>query len=358
MPLPLHLRAVRLPEGSDAEDLWIVDGRLTDRPAPGAADLPGGWWLPGGLVDAHVHLTMNFGRRQPFDDGSDALIAANARAFRDAGILAVRDAGCAWGGVPRESADGPRLQRAGSILAPSGRGYPNVCRLVEAGDLVRVALEEVSAGAQWVKVLGDFPGPDGNWFTAPANYPRDVLTTLVREAHAAGARVMAHSTGLGAADLVAAGVDAIEHGMALTPDLVAAMADRSIAWTTTFATAYKHVGPLAAQQSPVGAYLRGQFDRLRDLLPRAVVLGVPILAGTDEVPGAALVRELEYLPPFGLTTTQALAAGSTAARAWLGFPTVEVGGVADLVLYDTDPRVDPAALDRPSAVVFDGARVV
>ena len=223
---------------------------------------------------------------------------------------------------------------------------------------VRVALEEVSAGAQWVKVLGDFPGPDGNWFTAPANYPRDVLTTLVREAHAAGARVMAHSTGLGAADLVHAGVDAIEHGMALTPDLVAAMADRSIAWTTTFATAYKHVGPLAAQQSPVGAYLRGQFDRLRDLLPRAAALGVPILAGTDEVPGAALVRELEYLPPFGLTTTQALAAGSTAARAWLGFPTVEVGGVADLVLYDTDPRVDPAALDRPSAVVFDGARVV
>lgn len=358
MTPPLRLRAVRLPEGSAPEDLWIVDGRLTDRPVDGATDLPGGWWLPGGLVDAHVHLTMNFGRRQPFDDGSDALIAANARGFRDAGILAVRDAGCAWGGVPRESADGPRLQRAGSIIAPPGRGYPNVCRLVPADDLVRVALEEVAGGAHWVKVLGDYPAADGNWFAAPSNYPREVLTTLVREAHAAGARVMAHSTGLGAADLVAADVDAIEHGTALTSDLVAAMADRGIAWTTTFATAYKHVGPLATQQTPVGAYIRGQFDRLRELLPRALDRGVPILAGTDEVPGAALVRELEYLPQFGLTPTHAIAAGSTAARAWLHFAPVEVGRTADLVLYDADPRADLAVLDRPSAVVFDGVRVV
>lgn len=358
MPRPLHLHAVRLPDGALPEERWIVDGRLTDHPAPDALDLPGGFWLPGGLVDAHVHLTMNFGRRQPFDDGSDALMAANARTFRDAGILAVRDAGCAWGGVPRETADGPRLQRAGSIIAPPGRGYPNVCRLVDAGDLVRVALEEVAAGASWVKVLGDYPGPDGNWFAAPSNYPREVLAEVVREVHAAGSRVMAHSTGLGAADLVAAGVDAIEHGMALTPDLVAAMADRGIAWTTTFATAHKHLGALVDQQSPVGGYIRGKLDVLRELLPRAVALGVPVLAGTDEVPGAALVRELDYLPRFGLTPTQTLAVGSTSARTWLGFPDVDAGGVADLVLYDADPRADLTALDRPSAVVFDGARVV
>jgi imidazolonepropionase-like amidohydrolase len=357
MSSPLHLRAVRLPDGTDPEDAWIVDGRLTDRPVPGAVDLPGNWWLPGGLTDAHVHLTMNFGRRQPFDDGSDVLMAANARSFRDAGILAVRDAGHAWGGVPRETAAGPRLQRAGSILAPPGRGYPNVCRLVESGDLVRVALEEVSAGAQWVKVLGDYPGPDGNWFGAPPNYPRDVLVEVVREVHRAGARVMAHSTGLGATDLVAAGVDAIEHGMVLTPDLVAAMADRGIAWTTTFATAYKHLGALVDQQTPVGGYIRGKLDALRELLPRALALGVPVLAGTDEVPGAALVRELEYLPRFGLTTAETLAVGSTSARAWLGFPAADVGGVADLVLYDADPRADLTVLDRPSAVVLDGVRV-
>ena len=73
---------------------------------------------------------------------------------------------------------------------------------------------------------------------------------------------MGHSTGLGATDLVAAGADSIEHGMALTRDLVEQMAERRIAWTLTLATAYKHVGGLAEQQSPVGSYLRSQFDVL------------------------------------------------------------------------------------------------
>lgn len=357
MPPALHLHATRLPDGSAPEHLWIADGRLQDRPVGGAIDLPGGWWLPGGLVDAHVHLTMNFGKLMPHDDGSDALIAANGRAQVQAGVLAVRDAGYAWGGVPRPTADGPRLQRAGSLIAPPGRGYPNVCRLVTPEDLVAVALEEIAAGAQWVKVLGDFPGPDGNWFAAPSNYPADTLTRLVREAHAAGARVMGHSTGLGAIDLVAAGVDSIEHGMAISHELAARMADRGTAWITTFATADKHVGSLAAQTGPVGAYLRAQFDRLRDVLPAAVARGVPVLAGTDEMPMGALARELAYLPQFGLTAHDALAAGSIAARAWLGFPAVVPGAGADLVTFEADPRSDLTALGRPAAVVLAGARV-
>lgn len=207
-------------------------------------------------------------------------------------MLALRDAGYAWGGVPRESPDGPRLQRVGSLMAPAGRGYPSVCRAVAPEDLVRVALEEVAGGAQWVKVLGDFPDADGNWFAAPSNYSADVLARLVREVHAAGARVMGHSTGLGAADLVTAGVDSAEHGMALTPDQVAQMADRGIAWTATLATAFKDVGVLAEQSTPVGAYIRGQLDRRRDLFPKAVSLGVPVLAGTDEIPMGASVARL------------------------------------------------------------------
>lgn len=352
---PWHLHGVLLPHGIEPQDWWIVDGRLTDRPAPGASDLPGGWILPGGLVDAHVHLTMNFGKAMPCEDGSDALIAANSAAQRKAGVLAIRDAGCAWGGVPRESVEGPRLQRAGSLIAPPGRGYPNVCRLASQDDLLTVALEEIAAGAQWVKVLGDFPGVDGNWFAAPSNYPRDVLVTLVREVHSAGARVMGHSTGLGAADLIAAGVDSVEHGMALTTDLIKAMADGGIAWTLTLATAHKHVGAVASLQNPVGVYIRGQLDRLRDLLPMAAEIGVPILAGTDEIGMGALAEELQWLTRYGLTPARALAAGSTSGRTWLGFRPVSAGDLADLVTYDVDPRAGLDVLKRPAAVLYGGA---
>lgn len=123
---PWHVRGVVLPDGDRSCDWWIVDGHLTDELVAGASDLPGAWVLPGGLVDAHTHLTMNFGHAMPHADGSDDLIAANGAAQLRAGVLALRDAGHAWGGVPRECPDGPRLQRAGSLIAPPGRGYPNV----------------------------------------------------------------------------------------------------------------------------------------------------------------------------------------------------------------------------------------
>ena len=298
---------------------------------------------------------MNFGRVMPHADGGDALIAANSAAQVGRGVLAVRDAGCAWGGVPRELPGGPRLQRAGRIIAPPGRGYPNVCVDAAPDQLIRTAMDDVEAGAHWVKFIADFPAADGNWFAAPVNYPRALMAELVRTAHASGARVMAHSTGLAVPDLVAAGVDAIEHGMVMTADLVEAMAQQQIAWTSTLATAYKHVGPLAAQQSPVGAYIRGHFDRLRALFPLAVAGGVPVLAGADEIGMGVLPRELDRLVESGLTRQQALAAGSTVARTFLRFPAVAAGARADLVTYAADPRGDLAVLSQPAAIVYDGS---
>lgn len=354
---PWHLRAVRLPEGTEAEEWWITDGKLSDVPIAGARELPGGWFLPGGLVDAHAHLTMNF-NGFALRDGSNDLIAANMAAQRAAGVLVLRDAGRAWGGQPRpDTMCGPRLQLAGRLLAPPERGYPQICSWVEADQLVEVALEEVKQGATWVKIMGDFPGPDGNWFAAPPNYPRDVLQTLVQAVHAAGGRVMAHSTGLAAADLVAAQVDSIEHGMQLNGELLEAMAHHNIAWTVTMGTALKHVGDLATLNNPIGAYIRTELDRVRELLPLAVSLGVPLLAGTDELPHGAIAQELAALQDFGLSPRDALATGSTAARAWLGLPPMTVGAPADLVTFSVDPRTNISILAQPTVVLFNGKRV-
>lgn len=343
-----------LPGGGAPRDWWIRDGLITETPVPGAVDLPGAWLLPGGLVDAHVHLTMNFGRRMPNEDGSDALVDANALAHLSTGVLALRDAGCAWGGTPRARDGRPALQRAGHILAPPSRGYPNVCRSVGSDALLQAAIDDLDGGAQWVKILGDFPDHTGNWFMAPANYPRETIEAVVREAHARGARVMAHSTGLGAADLIRAGVDCLEHGMVLTPDLVREMAERGTAWSLTLTTALKHIGPLMALDNPVGQYLRGAMDQVRERLALATSLGVTLMAGSDEIGVGGLGAELECLTQYGLSAEHALAAGSTSARRWLGLPDVVPGAVADLVLYERDPRTDLAVLRQPAAVVLGG----
>lgn len=351
---PWHIHAIRLPDGTTSEEWWVADGRLSDTPIPGARDLPGAYLLPGGLVDSHIHRTMNF-NGFALADGSDVLAEANLAAQRAAGVLAVRDAGLAWGGWPSgEPEHGPRLQSAGRLLAAPGRGYPNICTWVAPEQLVAAGLEEVRRGAAWVKIMADFPGPDGNWFMGPPSFPREVVAALVRAVHAAGARVMAHSTGLAAPDLVHAGVDSIEHGMRLSGELLEQMAARNIAWSLTLGTALMHVGPLAAQEGPVGQYIRSELARTRELLPLAAMLGVPLLAGTDELPQGAIAREVAHLHEYGLTPAQAIAAASTGARAFLGFPAFTPGAPADLVLFDADPRRDLAALGRPRAILFAG----
>jgi imidazolonepropionase-like amidohydrolase len=222
---------------------------------------------------------------------------------------------------------------------------------------VEIALEELKQSAGWVKIMGDFPGPDGNWFAAPANYPRAVLHALVQAVHAAGGRVMAHSTGQAVADLVAARVDSIEHGMQLNGELLEAMARHNIAWTLTVGTALKHVGALATLNSPVGAMIRAELARVRELLPLAVSLGVPLLAGTDELPHGAIAQELAVLHDYGLSTRDAIAIASTEARSWLGLPAVTLGATADLVTFASDPRANLGALGQPAAVVFNGSHL-
>ena len=52
-----------------------------------------------------------------------------------------------------------------------------------------------------------------------------------------------------------------------------------------------------------------------------------------------------------------LRAASWGARSWLGFPGLVEGGLADLVVYDEDPRADLRVVAAPSRIVLRG-RVV
>jgi imidazolonepropionase-like amidohydrolase len=56
----------------------------------------------------------------------------------------------------------------------------------------------------------------------------------------------------------------------------------------------------------------------------------------------------------GMAPADVLAAGSWAARDWLGFPGLVEGGLADLVVYEADPREDLRVLTAPSRIVLRG----
>jgi imidazolonepropionase-like amidohydrolase len=91
------------------------------------------------------------------------------------------------------------------------------------------------------------------------------------------------------------------------------------------------------------------------MLAEAVTSGVTILAGTDCA--GTLVDEVRHLVAFGLTPIHALRAATTDARDFLGMPSLEEGGPADVVTFEGDPRDDPDVLTEPAAVVLNGVRV-
>lgn len=88
--------------------------------------------------------------------------------------------------------------------------------------------------------------------------------------------------------------------------------------------------------------------------------GVPIYAGTDAggyLPHGLVGQEMAALAAI-LGNSGALAAGSWAARRWLGHPDALTDGApADFVVLDADPRLDLGMLQAPRFVVLRG-RVV
>jgi hypothetical protein len=87
--------------------------------------------------------------------------------------------------------------------------------------------------------------------------------------------------------------------------------------------------------------LRGPLPQWRESIPRAVALGVPVLAGSDELDAGRLWREVVGLHEHaGLAAEQALAAATDVPRRALELP----AGPQDVVACPADPRSDPRAL--------------
>jgi imidazolonepropionase-like amidohydrolase len=355
VPSALHLRGVLLPE--DAErDLYVHAGRLTFEPVPGAETvLTGGWLLPG-LVDAHCHLGLS-------PDGwvtEPAALAAQARTDRDAGTLLIRDCGSPVDTRPlADQPELPRLIRAGRHLARPKRYIRELAHEVEPDQLVDAVAEQAGYGGGWVKLVGDWI--DRDLADLAPLWPAGVLHAAVSRAHELGAKVAVHVFGEAALpDLIAAGVDSIEHGTGLADDQLGLLAGRGTALVPTLINIdnFPAIAAQAEQKFPAyAAHTRRLHAGARDRVRAAYEAGVPIFAGSDAGGGIAhgrLVDEIHALHGAGLPAAAALAAGSWAARAWLGLPGLVEGAPADLIAYPADPRTDLATLRTPTRIILRG----
>src|SRR5437588_1348738 len=230
-----------------AEKIEAV-GPASDVKAPADAkviDLPGLTLMPG-LIDAHSHILLHPYSETVWNDqvAREALSLRVARATNHlrstllAGFTTLRDLGTEGAGyadvglkqaVNQGIISGPRLFVATRAIVASGtygpKGYAsewNVPQGAEEADgidsLTRVVREQIGKGADWVKLYADYRWGAGG--AAHATFTLDEMKLAVEIAHSAGIPVSAHSTSTeGARRAILAGVDTIEHGDGLTPEL-------------------------------------------------------------------------------------------------------------------------------------------
>jgi len=355
----LHLRGVFLPDDSE-RDAWILDGRLTfDRPSGEHESIATGGWVTPGFIDAHCHVGLGPTGHVPDPEQQ----AQQALLDRDAGALLLRDAGSPVDNRSVQQRDDlPRLIRAGRHIARSKRYIRHLGIEVEPEELVAEIERQVAYGDGWVKIAADWIDRDlGD--LAPT-FPDDALAAAIGRAHELGARVAAHVFGEDALPgLIAAGIDSIEHGTGLTDELIdaAKAAGAAVVPTLINTDNFPQIALAGEDKFPKYAiHVRELFATSRERIRRAHEAGVPIYTGTDaggSLPHGLVRSEIVALAGAGIPLADVIAQASWRGRAWLGLPGLEEGAPADLVVYDTDPRADLAAVMLPRRIVLRG-RVV
>jgi imidazolonepropionase-like amidohydrolase len=339
-------------------DLWLVGDRVTRQPVAGATTVSADGFVIPGLVDAHCHIGIAPGGA-PITTVDEAVRLAILD--RDAGVLAIRDAGSPYP-YPQldDDPEVPRLARAGQHVAPVKRYLRDIGVEVEAADVPSTVAAQARAGNGWVKLVGDWLDR-GIADLAPA-WDAATLRAAVDAAHAAGARAAVHTFGEEAVRImVEAGVDSVEHGTGLSTDLLDEMARRGTALVPTMVNVAT-LGEVADIAQPKFPGYADHMRALRDGFPAVVraahEAGVPIYVGTDAgggiSHGMAAGEMLLLHEQAGMPASDVLAAASWAARDWLGFPGLVEGGLADLVVYPTDPRTDLRVVAAPKRIILRG----
>jgi hypothetical protein len=383
-------------------DVYFYRGKVTqvlpagspERGVDHVIDAAGRIMLPG-LFDLHAHM----------DRWSGALDIG-------AGVTSVRDMGndkeqmaLMIGDTADGALLGPQITPAGFIEGES--------KFAARSDFVVSTLDQAKEAVDWYAEHG-YPQ-----LKIYNSYHKDLLKDTIAYAHSRGMRVSGHIPAfLRAQDAIDAGYDEIQHinqvllNFLVTPDtdtrdlsrfilpaekvagldfdskpvqdFIALLARKQISIDPTLTTfdfirhrdgtmsqAFGGVAdhfPPDRRRSLMGAEMKipddkaelydRSFRKMVEFVGRMYKAGVPIVAGTDELPGFTLQRELQFYVEAGMTPAQAIQVatrnGAKYSRTDNEKGRIAPGMLADLVLVDGDPTRDITDIRKVALVITRG----
>jgi imidazolonepropionase-like amidohydrolase len=348
-----------------------------------------------GLIDAHTHLLQNYDFALGGDDSNMILTIAQmstaerallgakmGREDLEAGITTVRDVGNSGvnGDVALRDAinkgwvSGPRMVACTRALAAAGGQLGHLQHdaqgliaqeyvvIATVDDARRAVQQAFYDGADCIKVIVN---------TGPRVVSPEEMKAIVEEAHRVHKKVAAHAIGDDATRIAAnAGVDSIEHGYVIPDDVLKTMAAQKIFLVPTDYPAFVYFQFLPADLKPAErkaaeAKMQKGFDTVRARLRKAVELGVPIAAGSDEYyqmgerpRGESSKLIFKAYTEAGMTPWQIIQASTVNGAELLGWSdrvgSLEAGKFADIIATPGDPSADISQLDKVQFVMKGG----
>lgn len=264
--------------------------------------------LPG-LIDAHTHVLFSQEANEDFAEHSiqsltmesDALralrAAKRAKSYLDEGITSIKDLGNSGlyldvalrDAINEGTIDGPRIFASGPILAANGGQVYGVLpkhqniidleyRIITSPEDAKNAVREhVNQNVDLIKICADNI-PNNTYLTI------DEIKSIVETAHSYNLKVTAHSvTNQSAWNAIEAGVDGIEHGFNLADSTLVKMAEKQIFLVPTEnSKSYMYTyAKLANYNENELDWIDNYINRMKKRLDRAIEIGVPIVAGSD-----------------------------------------------------------------------------
>jgi imidazolonepropionase-like amidohydrolase len=345
-----------------------------------------------GLIDAHTHVLLQ-GDITAEDYDVQLLkesipyrtlrASVSCRTALMNGFTTIRDMeteGAMYADVDLKKAinrgiiDGPRMFVSTRSISTTGRyGLSNsmyawelrmpkgVQEITGADEARRAVREQVSYGADWVKIYADgnyYKATDGAWHSI-ANFSHEEITAIGEQTRMLRKKLAAHAvTRDGIIYAINAGASSIEHGTALDDECIQLMVQKGIYWCPTIYVEVWVAEGRAQQGSPAFKLMLQEFP---SRFGKALKAGVKIAFGTD-VGGFDWTeneaKEFAYMVKWGMTPMQAIKSATTVAAELLDqsgkLGEISPGAYADIVAAKDDPLKDITALERISFVMKDG----